>query len=210
MDTYLVTQYEWTRQFWMSGIEEWGGKRQAIYMNGIVLGKFRENDDATMKTLKMGVEDGALKHEISLAIDRDIKMLERLEQLDIMQQIRLKSQRDKLQELQRLLMNDWIAKNCRWLSEDSQDITDSERRVLLYLYYAFGNIEYERKYPYCSDLDELETVYRSILDKQSQFHRYGIIPINENRELIPIDPPRIYDKTINKTFFTKNVPLLLL
>ena len=28
--------------------------------------------------------------------------------------------------------------------------------------------------------------------------------------MLPIDPPRIYDRTINKTFFTKNVPLNLL
>ncbi|MCM1054649.1 MAG: hypothetical protein NC394_03915 [Bacteroides sp.] len=48
------------------------------------------------------------------------------------------------------------------------------------------------------------------MDKQSQFQKYGIVPVDENRELISIDPPRIYDKTINKTFFIKNLSLPLL
>ena len=33
---------------------------------------------------------------------------------------------------------------------------------------------------------------------------------NNEQDLLPIAPPRIYDKTLNKTFFTKNVPLNLL
>ena len=34
--------------------------------------------------------------------------------------------------------------------------------------------------------------------------------MDDERELLPIEPPRIYDRKINKTFFTKNVPLNLL
>lgn len=210
LNAYLITKYEIVHQFWMSGAMEWSGKRQPIYLNDIVLGKFRENDESTMQVLKIGVEDKALEHEIRLDIERNIKKYEQLEQLDIMQQMMLKSQRKKQQELQMLSIDEWIAKNCGLVREDSQYITDSEKRVLLYLYYAFSNFNYEREHPYCSDLDELKMVYKSILDKQSQFHKYGIIPIDENRELISIDPPRIYDKIINKTFFTKNVPFLLL
>ena len=41
---------------------------------------------------------------------------------------------------------------------------------------------YERKHPYCSDVDELEKIYKGIWDKQSQFQKYGIIPVDENRE----------------------------
>ena len=210
LNTYLITQHEWMHQFWVSESEGWSGEKEAIYSNGIVLGKFRENDGVTMQTLKIGVEDAALKEEIKLATERDIKALEQIDELDYMQQHKLYYQKNKLRELQTISLNEWIAKNCRWLEEDVQGMIDSEIRVLLYLYYAFENLNYERQHPYCSNIDELEKIYKEILGKQSQFQKYGIIPVDKNRELIAIDPPRVYDKAINKTFFIKNIPLPLL
>ena len=210
LNEYLVAQHECIHQFWMPGSEGWSGKKEANYSNGVVFGKFRENDEATMLMLKIGVKDEALKEEIRLEIERHIKALEQLEELDFMQEMILNSQKRELRELQTISMDEWINKNCGWLERDSQEITNSEKRVLLYLYYSFENFEYERKHPYCRDVNELEKIYRGILDKQSQFQKYGIVPVDENRELIPIAPPRIYDKKINKTFFIKNLSLLLL
>jgi len=90
------------------------------------------------------------------------------------------------------------------------EISYSEIRVLLFIYYSFSNYDYQRKHPFCSDLNELEVVYKGNLDKQNQFFKYGIVPVDDERELLAIEPPRIYDRKINKTFFTKNVPLNLL
>lgn len=209
LNAYLVTQHEWTHQFWMLGSEGWSGEKEAIYSNGVVFGKFRENDEATMQIMKIGVKDEALKEEIRLKIERYIKELEQLEELDFMTQMKLDSQKKQLRELHMISMDEWITKNCGWLEEDSQGLTDSEIRVLIYLYYSFENFNYERRHPYCRDLDGLEEEYKSVWDKQSQFYKYGIVPVDGNREIISIDPPRIYDKTIHKTFFIKNMPLLL-
>lgn len=207
---YLNTKYELTYQFWMSEAEEWCSKRQEMYYNGIVLGKFRERDSATMQVLKAGVEDEVLQYEIIKNIEYDIKMIEQLEEPDIFHQKKLESKKAQLNELQIYPINGWIEKNCRWLKEDSNKISDSEEKVLLFLYYTYENLDYERKHPYYNDLEELNTVYENIMDKQSQFAKYGIIPLDENRELIAVDPPRVYDKCINKTFFIKNIPLHLL
>ena len=209
LDAYLDAQFEWNYQFWMQG-KEWSGERQATYSKGIVLGKFHESDASTMKILQLGVEDKALKHEIRLDIERDIKGVEWLAQFDFRYQNILDSQRRELEELHILSMDEWIAKNCGYLKEDFSKMSCSEIRVLIYLYYSFKNFNYEREHPYCNDVGKLETIYKAVLGKQSQFHKYGIIPIDENRELLSINLPRIYDKTINRTFFTKNVPLRLL
>ncbi|MBQ3783945.1 MAG: hypothetical protein II838_10970 [Lachnospiraceae bacterium] len=56
----------------------------------------------------------------------------------------------------------------------------------------------------------VEGVYSNILDKQSQFYKYGLLSIDEDRQLLAVNPPRIYDRLVDKTFFTKNVPLHLL
>lgn len=118
-----------------------------------------------------------------------------------------KKQKD---ELCNYSINKWITENCSWITEDVKGKTHSEVRTLLYLYYAFENYNFQRNHPYCSDSNELDNEFGSILDKHSQYHKYGLVPIDVVRELIPIDPPRIYDKSINKTFFTKNIPLILM
>ena len=65
LNEYLVTQHECNHQFWMPGSEGWSGEKEAIYSNGVVFGKLREKDEATMQMLKIGVKDKALKEEIS-------------------------------------------------------------------------------------------------------------------------------------------------
>jgi hypothetical protein len=207
---YTATQQEYVYQFWMAGVEGWNVKRQVAYANGSVLGKFREDDDVTRKALKEGVTDNALFNEIRVNLERRIKEIEELEQPDIMQQMQQKSYKNQQDELSTYSIDKWISKNCKWIGEDVKGNPYSEVRVLLYLYYAFDNYDYQRKHPFCSDLNELDIVYNSILDKHSQYHKYGVVPVDRERELIPIDPPRIYDRSINKTFFTKNVPLNLL
>ncbi|MGN8922681.1 hypothetical protein ACTNB0_16790 [Lachnospiraceae bacterium HCP28S3_F9] len=57
---YTVTQQEYVYQFWMPEVPEWNVERQVAYANGIVLGKFREDDSLTMQVLKEGVTNQAL------------------------------------------------------------------------------------------------------------------------------------------------------
>lgn len=207
---YTVTQQEYVYQFWMPEVPEWNVERQVAYANGIVLGKFREDDSLTMQVLKEGVTNHALYSEIKINLEYHIKMIEEMEQPDIMHKMQLESYKKQNYELSSDSIDNWISKNCRWIREDVMERPYSEIKVLLYLHYSFENYNYQKTDPFCSDLNELEEVYKDIFDKQNQFSKYGIVPIDDERELLLIEPPRIYDKTINKTFFTKNVPLNLL
>lgn len=200
---YIVTQQEHMYQLWMPEAQEWNVKRQVAYYNGIVLGKFREGDALTLQVLKEGVTDQALYDEIGINLERQIKMIEEMEQPDIMRKKQLECYKTQKDELSCNSIDNWISKNCGWIREDVAGRPYSEIRVLLYLYYSFDNYSYQRKHPFCSDLNQLEAVYKNVLDKQSQFYKYGIISINSERELLPIDPPRIYDRTINKTFLRR-------
>jgi hypothetical protein len=123
--------------------------------------------------------------------------------------MKLESYKKQKNELSNTLIDKWISKNCGWIVECVKEISYPEERVLLYLYYAFDNYNFQRQHPFCGDLDELDKEYKNVFDKHSQY-RYGLVPVDGDRELIPINPPRIYDKSLNKTFFTKNVPMNLL
>lgn len=212
---YKVTQLEYIYQQFHPEtqeleIQKWDVKRFFYYTNGVVLGKFQENDALTMQVLKEGVTNQALYSEIKINLEYNIKMFEEMEQLDIIHKEQLISYKTQLNELSCDSIDNWIKKNCKWIQNYVMDRPYSEVRVLLYIYYSFYNYDYQNEHPFCSDLHELDSVYENIFDKQSQFSKYGIVPIDNERELIPITPPRIYDRIINKTFFTKNVPLNLL
>ena len=210
LNEYISTQHEWVYQFWMEDAEEWNGKRQAIYSNGIVLGKFREGDNLTIKTLKIGVSDIALRNEIHQYYERKIKAQKELEHPDIMQQGMLEVYERQFRDFWVFPIDEWIENNCAWIQCDVANLSYPETKVLLYLYYAFDNYDSIRKNRFNSDVSNLTVTYENIFNKQSQFGKYGIVPIDHHRTLLPIDPPRIYDCSIDKTFFTKNIPLHLL
>ena len=206
---YMITNHEYVKSC-MFESEQWTGKRQAIYSNGTVLGKFRENDPATIKILKEGVTDATLSNEIKINLEYHIEMTKKANNNNIQQQQNLELYLNQKNELSTYSIDEWISENCKWIEKDVTGKSYSEVKVLLFLYYSLNNYIYEIENPFYSELNELKTIYGSILDKNSQFHKYGLVPVDIERELLLINPPRIYDKSINKTFFTKNVPLNLL
>ena len=120
---YIVTQQEYVYQFWMPEAHEWNVKKQVAYYNGIVLGKFREKDAFTLQVLKEGVTDQALYDEIKINLERHIKMIEGLEQPDIMNKMQMESYKRQRDELSRDTIDDWISNYCRWIQEDGFETT---------------------------------------------------------------------------------------
>jgi hypothetical protein len=210
MSAYMITQYEWVAQFWTDEVPEWTGKRQAAYSNGVVFGKFREHDPATIQMLKKGVSDSALESEILRTCKDSIEALESIVEPDIMEKKKLEMEKRLLQELSLLPLDDWIYKNCGWANDEKQKMEHSEFRVLLYLYYVFEDINRKRRHPCCTDSEQIDSVYKNMFDKQSQFKKYGLLPVDDSKELMIIDPPRLYDKSVNKTLFLRNISKELL
>lgn len=210
LDEYIKTQREWIHQTWISDINQWSNKRQNLYWNGIVLGKFREKDPLTMQTLENGVSDTALQEELCIYFGRKIKEIKDSSKPDALQERMLPILQKQYRQLSFLPIDDWINENLGWMLNEAAEIPYSKTRVLIYLYHTYYNYDSIRKNPYNSDIDRLKAIYDSIFDKHSQFRSYGLVPVDQHRVLLPVDPPRIYDCLVNKTFFTKNVPLHLL
>lgn len=209
LNEYTSTQHEFGYQRCMGSSEEWSTERQVMYTYGVVLGKYQEKDELTMKVLKEDVSEAALIEEIRLNCTSKIRLMKGKEYPDIMDKMKLVSIERQLQELMTLPIDIWIETNWTWVLNELVDVSTAERRVLLYLYYAFENYNHTRNSKFNSDIDCLSAVYGPIFGKNSQFGKYGIVPIDQNRKLIPIDPPRIYDESIYKTFSIKNIPIYL-
>ena len=210
LDEYIKTQREWIHQTWIPDLDKWNSNRQRLYWDGIAFGKFREKDPLTMQTLEKGVSDDALQEELRTYFSRKIKEIKNSTEPDILQRYMLSDLQNKYSQLSLIQIDDWINKNMGWMLNEATEISYAKARVLIYLYHAYYNYDSIRKNPYNSDLSRLTEIYGGILDKQSQFKSYGLVPMDHHRALLPVEPPRIYDRSLNKTFFTKNIPLHLL
>lgn len=210
LEEYINTQYEWTRQHWIPDTERWDSQRQSLYWNGVPIGKFRERDSMTMLTLEEGVSDNALRRELLLYYERERKAIQDQKEPDILQQMRLPHLQSQLEQLSSQSIDVWINIHLGWMLKEAAETPYAKARVLIYLYYAYYNHDAIRKGPYNADLSNLTATYDGIFNKQSQFRTYGLVPIDQNRTLLPGKPPRIYDRSVNKTFLTKNTPLHLL
>lgn len=210
LDEYIKTQREWIHQAWIPDLAMWNSDRQRLYWDGIVFGKFRERDPLTMQTLEKGVSDTALQEELCTYFSRKIREIKDSTAPDILQRYMLPNLQNKYSQLSLIQIDDWINKNMGQILNEASEISYAQARVLIYLYHAYYNYDSIRKNPYNSDLSSLTEIYGGIFDKQSQFKSYGLVPIDHHRVLLPVEPPRIYDCSLNKTFFTKNIPLHLL
>ena len=210
LDEYIKAQREWIHQTWVPDLARWSTKRQSLYWNGIVLGKFRERDPLTMQILEKQVSDTALQEELCIFFSRKIKTIMDTAKPDILQEQMLPKLKKQYKQLLVQTMDEWIDDNLGWMLKEAAEIPYTETRVLIYLYHAYYNYDSIRKNPYNSDLSRLTEIYGDIFGKQSQFKSYGLVPIDYHRVLLPVEPPRIYDCSLNKTFFTKNIPLHLL
>ena len=210
LDEYIKTQQEWIHQAWIPDLDKWNSDRQRLYWDGIVFGKFRERDPLTMQTLEKGVSDTALQEELCTYFSRKIKEIKDSTEPDILQRYMLPTLQNKYSQLSLIQIDDWINKNMGRMLNEASEISYAKARVVIYLYHAYYNYDSIRKNPYNSDLSRLTEIYGGIFDKQSQFKSYGLVPIDHHRVLLPVEPPRIYDCSLNKTFFTKNIPLHLL
>ena len=210
LDEYIKTQRKWIHHTWIPDLDQWSSEQQRLYWDGVVLGKFRERDPLTIQTLEKGVSDTALHEELCIYFGRKIKEIQDSSKPDVLQKRILHSLQNQYRQLSFLPIDDWIKVNLSWMINEATEISYSKARVLIYIYHAYYNYDAIRKNPYNSDTNMLATTYDGVFDKQSQFKSYGLIPIDQSRTLLPIKPPRIYDCTLDKTFFTKNIPLHLL
>lgn len=209
LNDYIETEHERTQIFWGSA-PNWEVDREVKYFNGVVMGKYRENDPETLKILNEQVSKEALYDEVSIHLQNKIYEYKQQNKLDIHQQEMFIEEQNKYEFLRANGIEMWVTKYSRWLEADAQGLNDNQIRALLFIYYSFDNYMKELKHPFNSDITLVKKIYDGVFEKQSQFEKYGLLPIDDERELLEVEPPRIYDKSIDKTMFIKNMPLSLI
>ena len=209
LNDYIETEHERT-QIFLGSAPNWEADREVKYFNGVVMGKYRENDPETLKILNEQVSKEALYDEVSIHLQNKIYEYKQQNKLDILQQEMFKEEQNEYEFLRANGIEMWVTKYSRWLGADAQGLNDNQIRALLFIYYSFDNYMKELKHPFNSDITLVKKIYDGVFGKQSQFEKYGLLPIDDERELLEVEPPRIYDKSIDKTMFIKDMPLSLI
>ena len=203
---YMETEHERTRIL-CGCAPKWEVSRDVKYINGVVLGKYREKDPETIKVLDSVVSSEMLQKEVFIHLQNTIKEYEQRDELDILQQKKYNAEKEEYEFLKTNGIDDWINRYCNWIKNEMRDFSNNKIKALLYIYYSYDNYKRENNSPYNPDISVIKNIYDGLFEKQSQFEKYGLLPIDSARELLELEPPRIYDKEIDKTFFIKNILL---
>lgn len=184
-------------------------KKPVSVRDGIVFNKFRSNHSETMETLNRGVKDDTLRSEIAQVCKRELSMKDTFNNYTNSNII---NEKNAFQDISELTIDEWIEKYYNPVVRnyiDKNCLSDSEFKTLLYLDHAFKNYHYSDKYN-----DEVLGLERKFMGLQTlygeeQFDRYNLVAVDDTRSLLTVNPTRLYDKYLNRTFLMKNIPLSL-
>lgn len=207
---YKKTEDEYIQAILPNAIlPNWDYKRLAKYANGVVIGKYRERDPETLKVIQSNISQEKIKQVISSYYkDQIIKLSLSNCNVGIPNRYLkdVKRKKEALKELENSNLKEWIEKYEDWIylnvPKDSNEVNG-----LIYIYYGYEEYSKFENSVYNSNKDNISKIYNNLTKKIPAFSKYGLLPIDASRELMCIEPPRIYDKTINKTLFLKNIPI---
>ena len=205
----LNIHYEWMNADSQND-PQWGVKRYCNYSFGPVLGLYSEKDKSLIDILNDDFTDEELCAQLIPIKERDLRELLEAEN-DLMTECKCKSYQDELSLLRRRNIEEWMNRffiPC--IKSANLEIDESHFRGLCYVMYGYENYQYNITSVYCGNIDVLKSLYQGILDKGSELYTYKLIEVTPACEMLAIDPPRIYDPRIDKTFYLSNVSKELL
>ena len=201
---YDKTRQEINQQFFSCTIPT---DRRIKYVNGVVIGKWKEQDEQTLKAMQLNVSEEEYKRAIRQLLMTRKFQLQQIVDPDILKQGQLASCFQQIQELDKLPLEDWLQRNMSGFTFVLPNLTLEERRSLMYIYFAYETHRLDINRPCNREQPNIEALYGDYFEKSSQFHKYGLLPIDNERHLYCLNPPRLYDTSKNKTIYLKNLPL---
>ncbi|KJU72387.1 hypothetical protein [Clostridium baratii] len=180
------------------------------YPNGIIIGKYNEQDRELMDEVKSKVSEHEVKRVISICYEDEIKKISSLDYQDYQNEKKLEDAKEKLNDLTYMNLENWIKKWGGWIKDLINVPVDVDDVIgVIYMYYAYKEYQLIDESPYNSNIDNIMNLYNNNDNKLNSLYKYKLIPIDNQRELICVNTPRIYDNEIKKTMFIKNVSLIL-
>ena len=200
---------EWTKVNLLNN-GQWSTERICKYNFGPVLGLYAEKDKCLLDVLNDEFSDEELCTLLIPIKERALNELLEAEK-DLLTEGKSKSYQYELELLRGGKIKEWLDRffiPC--FNIGIFEIDESHFRGLCYVMYGYENYQRNLTSVYCGNTDILKDLYQGVLDKNSELYTYKLIEMTPTCEMLAIDPPRIYDSRIDKTFYLSNVSKELL
>ena len=200
---------EWTKVNLLNN-GQWSTERICKYNFGPVLGLYAEKDKCLLDVINDEFSDEELCTLLIPIKERALNELLEAEK-DLLTEGKSKSYQYELELLRGGKIKEWLDRffiPC--FNIGIFEIDESHFRGLCYVMYGYENYQRNLTSVYCGNTDILKDLYQGVLDKNSELYTYKLIEMTSTCEMLAIDPPRIYDSRIDKTFYLSNVSKELL
>lgn len=202
MDTYI----NWSR----SQPEEnsnWNVERYCKYNFGPIIGKYLENDEQLFRIISDEYSNEDILMIVKLKVDRILAKLGAQTELNLFEKLDYELYKKQQELLERGQIEEWLLKYFS-PSFNTKYIQANDNHIRGLCYVSYGYMAYCNKLTsiYNPDISNLQNLYKNIFGKNSQLHKYGLIEIDSQCELMAMDPPRFYDARIDKTIDLLNMP----
>ena len=189
------------------GVNQWDGKKQAMYAHGPLRGLYRENSQILRRYLRQEANNEKLlcllkkyirdsRNLFEEDFKREYGLVKKIP--DALEKCR-REEEIKLKALNKENILEWMAGYNALILEDLAFESDKIRLRFLELYIKY---EYYKK---TNDRTiaqaEIDRVYASILNADVNYTKWKLISISNCRKLLALDGPRIYDSSLDKTIF---------
>lgn len=196
------------RSFFKESDDAWPIHRQNLYINGVIQGLYREQDETLLELISQPCDHKELSDLLQMEVDeyRNSEMAFFLKK---------RNHFSEPPEIREPLLQ-WIADYNYGLAapmfSDGAEMaaSASPEETLSYVYlvlsYKFKEKIDKKGKQYSFQQPYTEALYKPVFDKASVFKTWGLLPIDGVRKLYSVDDPvRLYDSDLDKTVFL-NIP----
>lgn len=202
MDTYI----DWDRSQPEKN-SNWTVERYCKYNFGPIIGKYLENDEQLFRIISDEYSNEDILMIVKPKVDRKLAKFHSQTELNLFEKLENELYKKQQELLERGLIEEWLLKyfspnfNTEYIKVDENHI-----RGLCYVSYGYEDYCNKLTSVYNPDISNLQNLYKNIFGKNSQLHKYGLIEIDSQCELMAMDPPRFYDARVDKTIDLSNMP----
>lgn len=190
----------------------WDVKRHCLYINGVVWGKYRERDPKTIDVIKSNISNECIKNIFQKYSENQLQSLKSCGKHDIITTKKIMNLEGQLEDLTKLSLEQWMRMYQPLTIEECLKNGDEDIECAIHL--AFIEFSYELyriecKSIYNKEQGKVKQLYSNNHDLLTFYEKYELIPIDNERKLLAINPPRIYDIEADKTLYIQNVSVEL-
>ena len=191
--------------------DKWDTHRDCIYTNGPVFGMLREKDNNLLNFLCTEPDEEIISDVIRLLKGAKDKCDERARNYlaqygKIIDESVITEYAEESPKLTKDNILEWTDEWNTYILSEVKSLPRNMRLMFLYVYLGYEYYRDKKERQIEIDQPYIETLYTDFQDQN--YRKYGLIPVDRERELILANPCRIYDKNLDKTIFLEVQPTI--